>query len=293
MSRVGAEGGLGCEGKPPAVEVGQLEVGSAGEDGFGDVGLGDAEAQVGGEDLSAFEFVRSWWPISTELMATATLPIVFRNNHLFVRIDGALWVYDTGADTSFGNQATSLLGPKEAVADRYAGQFTAADISGFLGETVAGIIGADHINRYDHIIDLQANQLTVSDGDLTSPGCVQPLAFFMGVPMLKARIGDETHNLFFDTGAQISYFQGEAPAEAVEAGTLEDFFPMIGTFSTPTKLITVGLNGLRPTLRCGQLPGMMGMALGMADVSGIIGNEVMRGRVTAFYPRRHQLILQP
>ena len=74
----------------------------------------------------------------TRLMASVTLPIVFRNNHLYVRIDGALWVYDTGADTSFGNQATSLLGPKEPVPELYAGQFSAADISGFLGETVAG-----------------------------------------------------------------------------------------------------------------------------------------------------------
>jgi hypothetical protein len=28
------------------MEVGELEVGFAGEDGFGDVGLGDADAQV-------------------------------------------------------------------------------------------------------------------------------------------------------------------------------------------------------------------------------------------------------
>ena len=43
---VGAEAGLGGEGEAAAVEVGELEVGSAGEDGFGDVGLGDADAQV-------------------------------------------------------------------------------------------------------------------------------------------------------------------------------------------------------------------------------------------------------
>ena len=43
---VGAEGGLGCEGELSAVEVGEFEVGAAGEDGFGDVGLGDLDAQV-------------------------------------------------------------------------------------------------------------------------------------------------------------------------------------------------------------------------------------------------------
>ena len=225
-------------------------------------------------------------------MATYTHRLVFRNNHLYVEIDGALWVYDTGADTSFGNRSTGLLGPKEDVADLYAGQFSAADISGFLGETVAGIIGADIINRYDHIIDLKANRLTVSDCDLTSEGFVQPLEFFMGVPMLKANIGGTSHSLFFDTGAQISYFQGTAPADAVDAEDLEDFFPMVGAFRTQTKHIKVGLNGLSHMLRCGKLPGMMGMALSMANVSGILGNEVMRGRVTAFYPRRQQLVLQ-
>lgn len=225
-------------------------------------------------------------------MTTANHPLVFRNNHILVELDGALWVYDTGADSSFGNRSTGLLGQKEDIAELYAGQFSAEDISGFLGETVAGIIGADIINRYDHIIDLKANRLTVSDGDLTSEGFVQPLELFMGVPILKANFGGAPHSLFFDTGAQISYFQGTAPADAVEAEDLEDFFPTIGPFRTHTKYIKVGLNGLSHTLRCGKLPGMMGMALSMANVSGILGNEVMRGRVTAFYPRRQQVVLQ-
>jgi hypothetical protein len=225
-------------------------------------------------------------------MATSSFPLVFRHNHLFVEIEGALWVYDTGADSSFGDRATGLLGPKEDVSAQYTGQFSARDISGFVGETVAGIIGGDIINRYDHIIDLVTNRLTVSDGELTSEGFVQPLEFFMGVPMLKANIGGASHGLFFDTGAQISYFQGTPPADAVDAEDLEDFFPLGGAFRTQTKHIKIGLNGLSRTLRCGKLPGTMGMSLSTAKVSGILGNEIMRNRVTAFYPRRRQLVLQ-
>ena len=225
-------------------------------------------------------------------MTTTSHKLIIKNNHLFVEIEGRLWVYDTGADSSFGNRSTGLLGTKEDIAQLYAGQFSAEDISGFLGENVAGIIGADIINRYDHIIDLKTSLLTVSDGDLTSEGFVQPLEFFMGVPILKANIGGAPHGLFFDTGAQISYFQGTAPADAVAAEDLEDFFPTVGAFTTQTKHIKVGLNGLGHTLRCGKLPGMMGTALSMANVSGILGNEVMRGRVTAYYPRRQQLVLQ-
>ena len=37
---------MGCEGERAVVEVCEFEVGAAGEDGFGDVGLGDLDAQV-------------------------------------------------------------------------------------------------------------------------------------------------------------------------------------------------------------------------------------------------------
>ena len=225
-------------------------------------------------------------------MPSASLPLHFKNNHLFVEIGGALWVYDTGADSTFGDRRVSLLGPAEDIQSHYAGQFSAADISGFLGETVAGIIGADIINRYDHIIDLKNNVLTVSDGDLTSAGTAQQLDFFMGVPMLSAKVGNTPCKLFFDTGAQISYYQGAIPSNAPSAGTLKDFFPLVGEFKTETYMIPAEFSGIRHTIRFGKLPGMMGMALQMAGVSGILGNEVMRNRITGYLPRRNQLILR-
>ena len=43
---VGAEGSLRREEERAAVEVGELEVGAAGEDRFGDVGFGDLDAEV-------------------------------------------------------------------------------------------------------------------------------------------------------------------------------------------------------------------------------------------------------
>jgi hypothetical protein len=46
MGRIGAEGGLGVEGEGFAVEVGEFEVVAAGEDGFGDVRVGDLDAEV-------------------------------------------------------------------------------------------------------------------------------------------------------------------------------------------------------------------------------------------------------
>jgi len=43
---VGAEGSLGRKGEATAVEVGELEVATPGQDGFDEVGLGDADTEV-------------------------------------------------------------------------------------------------------------------------------------------------------------------------------------------------------------------------------------------------------
>jgi hypothetical protein len=43
---VGTKSGLGREGERAAMEIGEFEVRAAGKDGFGDVGMGDADAEV-------------------------------------------------------------------------------------------------------------------------------------------------------------------------------------------------------------------------------------------------------
>ena len=224
-------------------------------------------------------------------MATVTHPLVFRNNHLFVQIDGALWVYDTGADSSFGIHPVSLIGPVREISTDYAG-FTAADISGFLGETVVGIIGADLINPFDHIIDLRTNTLTVSDEQLTCDGHVQKLDFFMGVPMLEAQIGGTRCKLFFDTGAQLSYRIGQKPEGHVPCTPADDFWLPGGEFKTETYHAQVTLSGFSSSARFGVPPPKLVQTLNDRAVSGIIGNELMIGRLTGYFPRRRILILQ-
>lgn len=224
-------------------------------------------------------------------MATVKHRMVFRHQHIFVEIDQHLWVYDTGATTSFGMNPVSLLGSKIYIPQDYAG-ITPAALSRFIGEKVIGLIGSDLMNHLDHLIDLKTNTLTVSDGELTSEGWFQGLDFFMGVPMVQASVAGQFNKFFFDTGAPISYFQETIPAEAEPMGTLHDFFPTVGEFTTDTYSFKVQLHGMNPQIRFGKLPEPMGMSLGMADVSGILGNELLRQRVTGYFPRRCRLVLQ-
>jgi hypothetical protein len=114
---------------------------------------------------------------------------------------------------------------------------------------------------------------------------------FMGIPIVTARIGGHDYRMFFDTGAQISYFQGDLRTEFPPAGRVTDFYPGVGQFQTDTNDVPVSLAGVAFTLRCGVLPGLLGMTLMMAGTKGIVGNAILRDRIVGYFPRRRTMIL--
>jgi hypothetical protein len=70
-----------------------------------------------------------------------------------------------------------------------------------------------------------------------------------------------------------------------------DFYPGFGEFETATHHVPVSLGSLSETLRCGCLPGLLGMSLMMADTQGILGNAILYGRTAGYFPRRGILSL--
>ena len=221
-----------------------------------------------------------------------THPILFRNNHIFIEIRGKLWIYDTGSELTFGTEDVSLLGAPQPISRTYNGMVSAADLSKLVKEEVAGLLGTDILNRYDHIIDLKKNTLTVSDDELKVDGFSQPLEFFMGLPTLFAMIESRPRNFVFDTGAPICYYQGDIPPSATPGPIIKDFHPGFGTFESPSNFFNIELFGVRHRLQFGRLPDLMGMALGMTKCDGILSNELMRDRITGYFPRRKELVLQ-
>jgi hypothetical protein len=207
------------------------------------------------------------------------------DGHLFGKIDGLLWLIDTGAPTSFGSEALRVDGLDFRPLSSYMG-LTAQSLSELVGIPCAGLIGADILGRFDHLLDTVNQMWTLSTGELPCCGTAIPLEHFMGIPILAADIRGNRHRVFFDTGAQLSYFQDEAIADFPAAGPAEDFYPGIGRFETVTHSVEMVLGGEPFTLRCGRLPGLLAATLMMAGTSGIVGNAAMTNRVTAYFPRR-------
>jgi hypothetical protein len=219
------------------------------------------------------------------------LPLTLRHGHLFVELDGELWLLDTGAPTSFGTSPSlTIAGEQFSLGTSYLG-LTAETLFQFVGVRCVGLLGADVLGRFDHIFDTAGGQLSVSTDELSHSGQSICLDLFMGIPIVTARIGGSDYRMFFDTGAQISYFQDDSLAEFPSAGIVTDFYPGVGQFQTDTHEVPVSLGGVTFTLRCGRLPGLLGMTLKMASSDGIIGNAILANRTVGYFPRRRMMVL--
>jgi hypothetical protein len=215
-----------------------------------------------------------------------TLPLIFNHGHLFVKLDEGLWLFDTGAPTSFGAADRLQIADEPfSLSSSYFG-LNASTLSQYVGVECAGLLGADVLGRFDHILDTKGAKLTVSKAELSHEGQHIQLDEFMGIPIVAASVGGTEHRMFFDTGAQISYFQEDSLSDFPPAGSVTDFYPGVGQFQTDTHEVPMSLGEISFLLRCGCLPGLLGATLMMADTQGIIGNQVLIDRVVGFFPRR-------
>jgi hypothetical protein len=216
-----------------------------------------------------------------------TIPLIHRNSHLFIELDDGLWLHDTGAPSSFGTrQSLELLGINFPIDKSYMGQ-DAAFLSEAVGVDCKGLLGADVLSAFDQILDVPGGCLTLSTDELEHSGETLLIEDFMGIPILSVNVAGEPFRMFFDTGAQVSYLQDDLLETFPSAGLLEDFYPGFGKFETDTHTVPFTLGPETHALRCGQLPGLLGMSLMMADVQGILGNAILENRTVGYFPRRN------
>lgn len=220
-----------------------------------------------------------------------TLPLIFKNGHLFVKIERDLWLFDTGSPTSFGATKSIKIATKHFTISKTYLEISSETLSEFVGVQCIGLLGADILNHFDHVFDCPNENLAISLDKLKHSGHTLHLSGVMGIPIITACISAIEFQMFFDTGAQISYLQDDALADFPACGSVTDFYPGVGLFQTDTHQVKVSLGGVDFTLRFGTLPDLLGTTLMMANAQGIIGNQIMANRVIGYFPRRNVLCL--
>ena len=219
------------------------------------------------------------------------LPLLALDGHLFVELDDRKFLVDTGAPSSFGvGDSVTLDSIKFPLPAAQMG-LDAETISSLVGQRVSGLLGADIINAFDVLLDSTSDQITFATDPIPLAGETVPMDEFMGIPIVEAEIRGVSRRMFFDTGAQLSYLQYDAVMAFPNRGVVADFYPGFGRFETETYAVDLIVGSIPFTLRCGVLPGLLGMTLTMAGTEGIIGNEIVLDRVVGYFPRRQQLVL--
>ena len=220
------------------------------------------------------------------------LPIELHAGHPYLNIDGRRWVLDTGAPASFGETASHPLEASLPFVRKH-GDIDADVVSRHLGVPVAGVIGADFLNRHDHRLDFPSGRYDASY-ELASSGHEHTLSFpaqLQGLPTLKARIGEDEGDFLFDTGAQLSYHVGRPPAGHVAGEEIWDFWLGLADtrFRTPTYEAEVCFADYATTLRFGEPPDRLRQVLLDLGLRGVIGIDLIARHVSWYAPRRRSL----
>jgi hypothetical protein len=217
--------------------------------------------------------------------------LTFRSGHLIASLMSGDWLLDTGSPISFGSEPTIYLdGNRFSIIEDYFG-LNSAELSKLVGEPLVGLLGMDIISQLDLMIDIESEILIISHQPIDLDGMTLDIEEFMSVPIFRIRFAECEHRVFFDTGAQISYFQNDSIGNYEAAGKVQDFFPGMGEFDTDTYQVPFSIGSQEFEFRCGRLPDLLGLTLVMASVEGIIGNEICAGRKLGFFARRQLLVL--
>ena len=211
--------------------------------------------------------------------------------HLYLSLEDQLWLFDTGAPQSFGEGGKLVILEKEfPIATSFMG-LDANKVSEHAGVEMQGLLGADIINHFDYRIDVQNESIEISEDSIEMGQSPLQINEFTGIPILTAEIGGAEYSMFFDSGAQYSYFQGDGLSSFPALGTVADFYPGVGPFETDTFSVPMKIGSVDISTQCGKLPDLLAMTLSMADTSGIIGNELLLDRVVTYSPKRNLISL--
>ena len=223
-----------------------------------------------------------------------TYPFSWHDGHIIVENGGGRLLLDTGSPASiadgpfdFGGRACAptgaLLTGLGASIDR---------ISELVGLPLTALVGTDVLEEHDLLADPVAGTLTAGDG-LSLEGDRVPLDRFMGIPYTEATVAGVPMDVFLDTGAKISYLEPLFADEYPSLGEAEDFYPLLGRFTTPLRALPVSLDGLDFTLKAGVLPEVLRTLLCLGGMTGVLGTEVLQDRRFLISLSRLELVLGP
>ena len=92
-------------------------------------------------------------------------PLRIRVNHLCVLLSPGDWLVDTGSPISFGETIACLPCASHPVAKAHP-CLSLAELRGYVGSEVVGLLGGDILNHYEMLFDLTNQKLGIASNGL-------------------------------------------------------------------------------------------------------------------------------
>jgi hypothetical protein len=219
-----------------------------------------------------------------------TYPLTVHAGHLLMEVDGRRYLVDTGSPWSLGRAPVRLAGREFAMQSSDLMGHTCEALAGMVGTPFAGLLGTDILGEFDLEVSLRDGTLTLSEGLLEMPDGL-PVELVQGVPLLECEVAGKPVRMFFDTGAPLSYLGEETVQGCAALGEAEDFHPLLGRFRVPTFSVPVTAWAQSMTVRAGQMPMVLEMALSLGGADGILGTEVLEHGVLRLSQRQGRAAL--
>lgn len=209
---------------------------------------------------------------------TDSFPLEWPNDQLVALIEGGRYVVDTGSSVSYGRGGyINILRQQFQIPQEYMG-IDADELTRMVGAPVDGILGAD-------LLDLTQFSIKRDEGVLTLDTNIKPplkqriqATTFLGISQLQVwTLTGETLNLFFDTGAKMSYLTPELVRGRKPIAKVKDYYPYFGVFETDVWEMGFEIAGKALHLRVGVLPELLRQSLKhVGPNSGVLGTEVLK-----------------
>jgi len=187
---------------------------------------------------------------------------------------------DTGAPISFGDIDAFMMGKDRHPVSRNP---LVAEIRRHLGADVAAVIGMDILRRYDLRIDYLPEVSEYDVRHVHAPQLIMepgtPLRYALGIPVVDAAVNGRVVPMFVDTGSHHTYVD-KALIKGANVDTVQDFYPGVGAFESPTYHTKLSLCGRDFTINAAALPKTLEHLLLSSGVKGIIGLDVLKHQRT-------------
>jgi hypothetical protein len=182
---------------------------------------------------------------------------------------------DTGnPSTIHDNNQLFFCGKGYDVATSHMG-LTIQKLSKMLGKNITTLLGADVLKDFKILFNYQSKEIFFcDDNDVIAESFNQlPVHFFMGIPIVEIGVTGQSLYCFMDSGAKLSYIDSNITAQYPTIGIEQDFYPGYGMFETNAYIVDTSIGNSSISIRYGNLPFLLQMALMMANTQGIIGYD--------------------